>query len=491
MSKTKVTANPDVSVHKTSIQDRALGKMIELEVTEQGDREGTAYNDLAGDIFHQMYKRDPKLLDGDDVPPNRAINHRLIKWMTDSPGFNESRTHSTGSVAASRAASSLMYSHLTSEGVYQEALKKQQEAEEAEQERKDKQAAANAMKNIPGMEETANELQQQADAIQQMVEQLVEQAQDSLEGLEGDAVAKASLLAASKQAAEEAKEIQEAMKSWGLGDGHDLKTTQRFLELNTERLQRIAKIAGRMHGIAAQSHRVKIAKGFSPVDVIVTQDVPNLLVEELAKLSPHAPEAIRKVAMAQFAQNGMMGYKLGGTGDEAGDFVFMGDRSGSMWGSDMETMLGIALGLAKIARDQGRRYVLATFNHTGGGNPVVTSEDTWEAHMAWANQEASGGTSFDAALQYAQQLLSTEDAKQRGADLVFVTDGWGSVSDRNYQWWLEFQEDNGARFLYVPVNAEAENGNPRLNEMADMVLPLGNLTDEGDDIARAVGGWMR
>lgn len=486
-----VNANPDVSVHKTSVQDRALGRAIQIEVSQREELDGVAYDDLAGDIFHHMYKRDPQVLQGDDVPPSRAINHRLINWMADSPGFRESRQHSTGSVAAARAASGLMYQHLTSREAYKEALEAQQKAEEKQKEQQEKQAAADALQGMPGMEQTQQQMAQEAAEAQAAMEQLIEQAQQSLHGLEEDAVARASLLAASKKAGQEAREVQEQMKSWGLGDGADLQTTQRFMEMNTERLKRIAKIAGRMHGIAAQAHRVKVAKGFNPVDIVVTQDVPNLLPEELARLSPTAHPIIRKLAQAQFAQNGMMGYKLGGTGDESGDFIFMGDRSGSMWGDDMETMLGIALGLAKLARDMGRRYVLGTFNHAGGGCPMVTSEDTWEDHMIWANQEASGGTSFDQALQYAMEALSREDAKQRGADLVFTTDGWGRVSDRNYQWWLDFQEEHGARFLYVPVNAEAENANPRLNEMADKVIPLDDMTGDSDDLATAVGGWLR
>lgn len=482
-----VNAKPKKSVHALRPQERSMGSIVKIEVP--GGELGEAQQDLAGDIFWQMYSREPHLRD--DVPAGREINRRLLDWMNGVAGFTASKSECMGSLAASRAASSLMYQHLTKDEILQEAMKQQEEADKAEQERAAEQAAADAM-NRMGDGEAAQQHQQAADKAAQRAQQAIAQAQASLEGLEGDRVSSAALTAAFRQAEQDAKDINETMKAWGLGDGsRDVQTADRFFELYTEQVKRIAKIIGRVKGIAARARRTRVVTGFAPVDMVLTQDVTQLMPEELARLHPSAPDAVRKLALIEYVENGLLGWQLGGDGEESGPFVAALDRSGSMMGEDLETGLGIVLGLAFVAREEGRRYILGTFNHRGGGILQVCSEDSWEKHLVWANQQASGGTDFDAALEWSQATIEGFEGTVDGTDLVFVTDGWARISPKNLEHWAAFNERTGSRFFYVPVNAQALNANPQLTELADRVMPLDKLSGNVDELAETVAGWMK
>jgi uncharacterized protein with von Willebrand factor type A (vWA) domain len=496
---TMIKARPKKTTQKLSLGERSLGEMVKLDLSELPESE--SMGDLAGDIFFHLFKTHPEPLPEDEVNSGRKINSRLLEWMKGLPNFEDSRRSTSGSLTSSRCAAPLMWESLRTEEALQEALKKQEEIDQKEQEQKSEQALSDAHSGM-GDEGTAKDHQERADQLGEQIEQLQKQANDSLEGLEENRIMAAKMNSSMKKAKEEADEQVEAMMGWGIDpedpEFHNPDIALEFARMNTERLQFIAKLAGRVKGIGTQARRNRVSVGVVPTDVKRTKKIDHLLPSEMVKISGWMPEGIRFPALVEFCQNGLLGWELTGDAKESGPFVLMLDRSGSMSVSrggsrqSLDIGLGIALGLAGIAEDQGREFILASFSSEYYPILHCSSRDGWKKRMEWASQSAAGGTSFDYALEWAMEKLIEIEGDKFGTDTVFITDGECMVSDENYSMWKTFNEETGSRLLYIPVDESGREVNPQVKELADRTVVLNDLAEDTADLmAQEIAPWMR
>lgn len=496
---TIIKARPKKTTQKLSLGERSLGEMVNLDLAELPESE--SMGDLAGDIFFHLFKMHPEPLPDEDVNPGRKINHRLLEWMKGLPNFEDSRRSTSGSLTSSRCAAPLMWESLRTEEALQEALKKQEEIDQKEQKQKSEQALCDAHSEM-GNKETAQKHQARADQLGEQMAQMLQKANDSLGGLEENRIMAAKMNSSMKKAKEEADEQVSAMIGWGIDpedpEFHNPDIALEFARMNTERLRFIAKLAGRVKGIGTQARRNRVSVGVVPTDVKRTKKIDHLLPSEMVKLSKWMPEGIRFPALVEFCQNGLLGWELTGDAKESGPFVLMLDRSGSMSYSrggsrqSLDIGLGIALGLAGIAEDQGREFILASFSSPGYDILHCSSRDGWKKRMEWASQSAAGGTSFDLALEWAMEKLIEIEGDKFGTDTVFITDGECMISDENYAMWETFNEETGSRLLYIPVDEEGREVNPQVKELADRTLILNELADDTADLmAQEIAPWMR
>jgi len=526
-----ISARPKISTQKLTLGQRSLGELVKLDIPQE-NAESEALRDLAGDIFHHLYKQEPEPIDRDEVHPGRRINARLLDWMTDAPNFEKSRQATAGSLPSARCAVPFMHEHLVSDEAFQSAMEAQQEAERLEKERQSEQAMADAMAQLsqddndegegegegglpgggsgessPDYKQQAQEHQDKANELSEQVAKAVANADKKIDGLEEDKVMRAKLASALTKAEEEATETAAAMAGWGIDPSkkeyHDPNLAVKFAQMNNPRLKEIAKLAGRVKGISTQARRNRVTVGLIPTEVKLTKQIENLLPDELMKLHPSSPAVVRIPSVLEYLNNGLAGWHMTGDANEEGPFIFALDRSGSM-GMGYESYsgkyhmqgidigLGIALGLAQLAEAVGRKFILYSFAHRGADIKSVTSEEGWEARMRWASQGPSGGTSFDTALEWAMKKLIEVDGPVNGTDLIFCTDGWASISDENYEAWEEFNRTTGSRMMYVPVDVRGQNTNPQLEELADSTMVLDQLAnDDVDQLAGKVGNWMK
>lgn len=496
---TEVAAVPEISTLALSARQRALGRMARVKLHREPD--GASEKDLAGDLFHNMFQAEPQ--DRPEIPIERGTNKALMDWMRETHGWEQARANTVGSLAASMAASGLMWANLTNEETMKDALDKQQEAENAAKEAKQKQAAADAMMDAATqMEDAGNHAdanQMRADAqkaaadantARQQAQALAAQAQAMIDDEREKPLAQAKMAKATKDAASKAQETAEAAAGWGMGPGSlinsDPSAALEFLKANTGKIAQIARLAGRMRGFALQARRERSPRGMVPTKVGLTQDLRHVFTTELAFLRPDAPATMRAQKVAQFVDSGLLGYVPTSDAEKDGPFVAAVDVSPSMRSPHAREIVAkaVALGVAQVAKMDGRPYILMAFGSDARLITVVHSDQPWKEHLAWASNSQSGGTDFDMAIGKAMELL----AGLRRADCLFISDGEAGVSDETVKRWRTFQDESGARLFYVPVG---QGGYIDIEDLSDKVYHLANLDEAtGADLAGRLGAWV-
>lgn len=504
MKKHTVNANPDVPTINLGLSQRAIGKLLNIDLDEAPT--GQAQGDLAGDLFWSLYSQDVTAVNREELPGSRQINAALIDWLKSTAGWPKMQQTTETNLPVSLVTSALSWASLTTEEALQEALKKQKEAEEAEAEAAQAQAQANGLQaaanaaqeegeeeEAAAMGKAAAQAQAKADKAAAKAQAAAAAAMGELEEAQGDPNTQAAVSSQVKQAAEEAEDMANAMASYGLDAGSpgytDPEAARRFIELYGDKLEEIAKLAGRFRGIASQSSKEKIEVGHILGDVKITQNLLDVLPTEKAYLRADAAPWLRAQKVGQFIDGGLPGYKRYGEAKEEGPVVIMVDGSGSMDGSPEIVAKAVAIGVAEAVRAGGRPFILGTFS--SAGDPVYTyqSDWPWDEMMQWAEAFQGGGTDFNTAFAVMIENLDRLAEKAQGADVIFITDGAGHLSSQWRDRWEAYREEKGSRFLLVPVGSFNPNF---LGDIPDQVLALEDLSEEsGAALAESLGQWIR
>jgi uncharacterized protein with von Willebrand factor type A (vWA) domain len=478
-------------VTKLNVMDRQFGKRVTITPAEPvtgGDPE----TDLLADTFWQMYKLRPELMDDDDIPQDRAINHRLLKWAQGNQGYEDARKKVVVNLPASIASSKLLHHHLMSDDVYQDALKAQKEADE---QAKLAQQHKNASQMLADVDPSKSERHaRQAEQHQAKRDEAIGRAMAAMDAVEGDEMSRAVLHAACKQAGDKGKEVADSVKGWGIEEGspvlNDPSAAQEFANLNTDKLQKIAEYLGRLRGISLSTLEQTRQKGIMPTGAEMTRNFPQMFVEELAQLSSGVPTVLQTRQWIRWSETGLNGWKMTGTGEKAGNFYALVDESASMRGLDEIIAKGAILGICQSAMADGRKYRIGAFSSWTDIRPLYSEQD-WKAHMQWAAQFQSGGTDFNYALKWAMDAMEADSDGMEAADVLILTDGWGAVSETVANRWMSIREQYSTRLFYVPVCSEDEiRDNDTLANLADVTMPLNSMDGNGETIAQQVSRWL-
>jgi uncharacterized protein with von Willebrand factor type A (vWA) domain len=475
---------PKISTLDLSMSDRIMGRVLKMEHVEGEFNQGQ--QDLAGDVFHSLFRgREQR----SEVPNERIVNKTLLDWAKSTEAWQQVSQKTNGNVAASLLGGQMMFHTLTTDDAMQEALQKQQEAEQAQQAAEQAEREARMQNALDPTSPDAQQAQQRYQQAQQAADQAAQQAQAYTQQLAQNRFNQGVMAGAIKQADKEAQRVNALFGGWGHGPGsqlaQDAKQSIAFMKAHTPKVERIARLAGRMRGIGADARRQRVIQGTVPSGYTFTQDIRRIVVSELAMLSSQAHPLLRATKLGQYANGGLFGNNLETTLNEAGAFVFMADVSGSMSGEREEHAKGVGLGMAQIAKAEQRPYRL--FSFSSGQDAVVrcASEESWEAHLKWAEMVIHGGTDFDMALETAIADLRLLGERGLNADLVMSSDGEAMVSAETVKLWQAFKTETGARLLYIPV----AQGYGSIDQLADLVYPVEDLMS--DDTAKAVATWMR
>lgn len=483
---TLVKAYPQKSISRLNLAERMLAARTDLPLAKEPG--SVAESDLAGDVFWSVFRHEPRLKE--ETPAGREGNRLLLDYMTDNPGYKEAQAQVAGNLPAAIFSSTLMHMHLTSEEVAQDILKKQQEAEEAAQRQQQQEAAADALA-AAGQQEAAAEARAAAAQAGEEHQAAVAAMAEMKEKLDGDTVARASLMAAGKKAAAEGQQMAAEMEGWGLGAGEETKINAQdaldFLKARRGKLAKIAQMIGRMKRIALKARASDPQPfGYMPRGAEYSQDLLRVFPEQAARLSTNNHPALRALAVREYLDNGFLSWKMDAEGKEAGDFYMLVDESGSMGGMPEIAAKGVALGVAKAAREDGRNYTIGSFS-SDRGIRELRSGATWQEHMAWASAFQGGGTDFNEALNWAMTRMEGDQVTNN--DLVIITDGDGYLRHETAKRFTHFKEATGTRLFFIPIGFDPESST--LAAIADKVLSIDDITSDAETVAREIGGWMR
>ena len=485
-NQTTVKAYPEKPVSRLNLSERMLGRRTALALARQPETQAEA--DLAGDIFWSIFRHDPRLRE--ETPEGREGNRILMDYMMKNSGYQTAQSQVAGNLPASIFSSNLMHVHLTSEEVAQEILKKQEEAEKAAKRQAEKKAEQQAAQAAGKHKEAAQAgaAAAEAGADQQAA---LEALQGLAEKLDGDTVAKASMMAAGKKAAEEGQKIAAEMQGWGLEPGEEgtinPQDALEYLKSRKGKLERIAQMVGRMKKVALNARATDPKPyGYTPHGAEYSRDLLRVFPDQAARLSQANHPALRMMAVQEFLDTGLLSWEMAADGKEAGDFYMLVDESGSMSGSPEIAAKGIALGIAQAAKADGRNYTIGSFSSYEDVREINSGAD-WKAHMEWATTFQGGGTDFNLALEWAMRKMEADEVTNN--DLVIVTDGDGNLTPEMAQRFTHFKEATGTRLFFIPIGFDPKSS--RLHAISDKILPVDDLTQDAEGVAREIGSWMR
>lgn len=235
---------------------------------------------------------------------------------------------------------------------------------------------------------------------------------------------------ASRAALVEISAVSSAMSALGCGNepGHASRVNGPRRELvdafrKDAKLQRVARLAGRLRVAARAAQRAKVI--YTPeqvVDVTLGGEVARLLPSELALL---AIEETELAEMRRIVEREALQYELQGhDACDRGPLIFCVDESGSMSGPRHELAMATALALIEVAALQKRAFALVHFD------AMVTNTWLVERPASIPLNElvkqvglfSGGGTHFEPPLREATKLVRTAPA-MREADVILLTDG--------------------------------------------------------------------
>lgn len=496
-----VNASPSIPTISLSRSERWFGEYIEIELPREPG--SPSESDLGGDCFWLLYKSSSEFVE--PSPPPRQVNRRLLEWLRGQRSFEETRALTVANVPVSMKAAPAIWGILLQEEVVEEAMKREAEAEKLLREAEEKREEARVLRRqgtafrLLGQKEEARkalqkarELLQEAREKEGEAEAIMASALQTLDRWAGSPIGQASIALAVQKGLEKAREEYEVMAGWGLEPGKlsgmDPRSVMELVRyLNMTKIRQIAGLAGRLRNLVTSARKQRVVSGLVPFGLARTHDLPDILPEELALLSPFAPGIIRARKTAEWAADGLPGIVRRGEAKEAGPFVAAVDVSGSMAGAREINAKAIAVALARTALEEGREFCLFSFSSASDPLIRVESEEIRKnpsSLLKWAAATLRGGTSFDLPLREAMRWIGEKE----NADLFFLSDGEAVPSREVVEEWEVFRREKGARLFYVAVN----KGYGHMEKIADKVFSVKELfEEEAGKIAVEVGRWLR
>jgi uncharacterized protein with von Willebrand factor type A (vWA) domain len=251
--------------------------------------------------------------------------------------------------------------------------------------------------------------------------------------------ARIALRAATDKAAKAVDEAAKAQAVFGLGAGSGAgvdgkgstlaeKQRLRGAMASSEKLRRIAELAGKMRAIAAQKRASRIRPQREEiVDVVCGDDLDRALPGQLALL---ATEAGRAEFARLLCGGELQCYEYDAAEPKGrGPMVLCVDNSGSMRGFPEVWSKALAFGLAEVAAKDKRDVVMVHFDGTVKRTARWTRGEIDSATaLDMLEFFSGGGTEFEPPLREALRQITGGDKALDGADVVFVTDGYGNTS---------------------------------------------------------------
>ncbi|MDN4607694.1 VWA domain-containing protein [Sporosarcina highlanderae] len=235
-------------------------------------------------------------------------------------------------------------------------------------------------------------------------------------------------------------------------------------------IKEIADWAGRFKQIAWEKQKVKKSRYIQRRGISIGKDIENLLTIEF---SLYTHPQTRMDFLRRFAEGQTMQFEQRGPEVlKKGPIVLCLDQSDSMSGLDKQAK-GFTLALISIARRQRRNLCVIFFSthcktYTYEKGKIKTSE-----MIKLAQTYLRGGTNYELALNEALQVINKSRFQQ--ADIIFITDGEGRVSDSFLESFNKTKQSKEFNVLSLLVGTNSTT----VRRFADRVIEVEDFDDEG------------
>jgi len=388
-----------------------------------------SFDTFSGEIFHRMYADNPQRVENPAQGTN--VFQKLDGCINEIPELIDLKRRCTGDE---------FYSGLATTSIIDEILKAVPAPDQKVENPTEDQETIDYLKNL--LQEATD--QDQADSIQEALNEMVQAQSEKVEGAENaaDSIEAGDVRNAIRRAAKEATEQIKADKamvaSFMAGDGAGQSATARKavagklrgLVQHNDRLKKIAELAGRLKRLAADKQRKKPQTGNGQIDGVTTgNSLKHLVPSEMLYMD----SACENHFIQKYMDRTLLNWELKNRNEkESGPIVMLLDSSGSMGdGSADAWAAAVCLAFMDIAKKQGRAFSIVHFNRQ------VLRTDVWKSKEDWSTDSIveaidfftpSGGTDFMPAIDKGIEVIK-DNGSFKKADIVMVTDGYDDIED--------------------------------------------------------------
>jgi uncharacterized protein with von Willebrand factor type A (vWA) domain len=424
------------------------------------------------ELFHRLYSYDAERVD--EMRPEDVWAVRAHEEINNLPDFETLRRKCVGQAYVSAEAT-----HALAEHIYNN-LPDPPSAMDPQDVRDQINGLMDMAKEVG--RENDDDVQQQLEAMRQQGKDLVEEYKKYSKDLSDTDLRNIlrDALIAGHSAADDVEETTAAFCGWGNTTGTpdntppEVKAALAKKIRSNNKLQRLAKIAGRMRRMAAQKQKSKVRPHRSEIsDIECGNDFARLLPSEMVKLND---PVLQVDFMRAYQERSLLQYKLIGREKQGrGPVVILVDNSYSMEGSPEIWAKGIALALVQIAAQHKRSARVIHFESS------VRQVDDWPQGKVDPMKLLQsmlpfykGGTEFEAPLYRALEAIKEDEYKK--ADVIFITDGECDVSDEFVEEWQRRKAEKEFTCYGVHIGHQVRG----LEKFCDKIVKVSNFADDSE-----------
>lgn len=459
---------------------QAREEMPDLDQTVRADSvTWPTMGTLSADVHAALYKAAPQTQDVTDE--DYAENARAIDEMLDTSDYQSLRQQTILDEFGAALATNVLAHRIAETLVEQRQAREEQEQQQrgdGDQQGAGQGAGATgggAGGNQPRDPRTPQQDEQERTALRVAARQAAQQASQQVQAYQ-------------EMMATFGGGDSEIGAGWGTGAGQRqrrgdmaLRARLAYLASHDQRLQHIARLAGRLRRLAAAAQRMRAHHTPDElVGVEVGADLTRILPQEMALLGS-GNAALETLWFAKFLERGLLQYEMSGKQPVGkGPVIVCVDESGSMGGAASEWAAGVALALLGICAKQRRMFRWVHF----GSSYELDHEDYPDGRgaptqvMESALHFFGGGTDFDHPLTTALEAIETSALAK--ADVIFVTDGQCQVSDAVLERWVTTKAAKQFSCFALLIGRDDPYARATLDTFADSVVVV-NPYRQGDD----------
>lgn len=281
-------------------------------------------------------------------------------------------------------------------------------------------------------------------------------------------------------ATSEVQQVSAYVQAWGLGEGSDIKVPfglkRSALEQirNSDYLRKFTDMIGKYKECAIEEQKKKSKNAAIEIkSVKVGKNIEDALPSE--KLG-FCNDTLKKDIYRKISEGQLLAYdKESQKQKNKGPIIVCIDQSGSMHGDKDMWAKALAVGILEVAQLQKREFACIPYDsHVRKTTIIHKDEINPDKIIGIAEEQATGGTDFEAPLREASKLI--EDSNFKEADIVFITDGDCSVSDEFRRKFKQLKEDKDFRTMGVLVDY-GHCSRTTLDDFCDSVTNVSRIAD--------------
>jgi len=474
---------------------KAVGEKLR-KLEKEGKADYEVFPELLQDVFSSLYKYVPELNPELAMKKDYVMNHALIQKILEHPKWKELRVYTKLDNVTSSIGTEFFGEEL------REIIKKMKEQQEALKKLQDAaDAAAAAAADAEGDEEGEEGDEEGTEGGRngkkmelEEAKKLLDEAKKNFKDSMNDKTLRQNISNMMKKVQDGVTETSDLIQNWGLGNDpsythSDYKEKMELVNMlrNSDKLKKIAELAGRFKAIALSVQREKVKRGIDEIYSIAPgKNLDRTLPSELMALTD---ETLEMDFYKKYVEGNLLNYTLSGREKKKrGPIIICLDSSGSMSGMAEIWSKAVGIALLEVARVQKRDFCGIHFS--GEMNPKKLKVHTFMKTdpfnirnlIDFCSYFECGGTCFEPPLERSRMFADSGEADWLRASIVFVTDGEAPVTNKFRDDFNKWRKDKKVKVITILIDSYA-NSMSSVKEFSDEIHRLSSMKADSDPLA--------